>query len=52
MRKIAMCSTHSHLFYVKLYPIRFFVGFLEGSCFVGVQYILGSWYKKTELGMA
>ncbi|KAJ9142998.1 MFS general substrate transporter [Pleurostoma richardsiae] len=34
----------------QLYPIRFFVGFLEGSCFVGVQYVLGSWYKKTEIG--
>ncbi|KAL2280780.1 hypothetical protein FJTKL_12292 [Diaporthe vaccinii] len=34
----------------QLYPIRFFVGFLEGSCFVGIQYVLGSWYKRTELG--
>lgn len=34
----------------QLYPIRFFVGFLEGSTFVGVQYVLGCWYKKTELG--
>ncbi|KAK8055042.1 major facilitator superfamily transporter [Apiospora rasikravindrae] len=33
-----------------LYPIRFIVGFLEGSCFVGIQYVLGSWYKRTELG--
>lgn len=33
-----------------MYPIRFFVGFLEASTFVGVQYVLGSWYKKTELG--
>lgn len=38
----------SHL--LQLYPIRFFVGFLEASTFVGIQYILGSWYKKTELG--
>ncbi|OAG05742.1 MFS general substrate transporter [Paraphaeosphaeria sporulosa] len=37
-------STH------QLYPIRFLIGFLEGSCFVGVQYVLGSWYKKTEIG--
>ena len=34
----------------QLYPLRFFVGFLEASCFVGVQYCLGSWYKKTEIG--
>ncbi|EOO00318.1 putative mfs general substrate transporter protein [Phaeoacremonium minimum UCRPA7] len=34
----------------QLYPIRFFIGFLEGSCFVGIQYVLGSWYKKSELG--
>lgn len=34
----------------QLYPIRFFVGFLEGSTFVGIQYVLGSWYKRTELG--
>jgi MFS transporter, ACS family, pantothenate transporter len=27
----------------QLYPIRFFVGLLEGSCFVGIQYCLGSW---------
>jgi ACS family pantothenate transporter-like MFS transporter len=33
-----------------LYPIRFFVGFLEGSSFVGIQYVLGSWYKKNKLG--
>lgn len=34
----------------QLYPIRFFIGFLEGSCFVGIQYVLGSWYKRTEIG--
>ncbi|CAJ2501318.1 Uu.00g041710.m01.CDS01 [Anthostomella pinea] len=34
----------------QLYPIRFIVGFLEGSSFVGIQYVLGSWYKKTEIG--
>ncbi|KUJ19735.1 MFS general substrate transporter [Mollisia scopiformis] len=36
--------------YTQLYPIRFFVGFLEGSSFVGIQYVLGSWYKRNELG--
>ncbi|KAK0099743.1 hypothetical protein ONS96_008240 [Cadophora gregata f. sp. sojae] len=34
----------------KLYPNRFFIGFLEGSSFVGIQYVLESWYKRTELG--
>lgn len=34
----------------KLYPLRFFIGFLEGSSFAGIQYILGSWYKRNELG--
>jgi MFS transporter, ACS family, pantothenate transporter len=34
----------------QLYVLRFFIGFLEGSNFVGMQYILGSWYKRTELG--
>ena len=30
--------------------IRFFQGFFESSCFVGVQWILGSWYKPSEIG--
>lgn len=30
--------------------IRFFQGFFEASCFVGVQWILGSWYKPSEIG--
>lgn len=33
-----------------MYPLRFFIGFLEGSSFVGIQYVLGSWYKANELG--
>ncbi|ORY76518.1 major facilitator superfamily domain-containing protein [Leucosporidium creatinivorum] len=33
-----------------IYGLRFMIGFLEGSCFVGMQYILGSWYTKRELG--
>ncbi|KAL3417533.1 major facilitator superfamily transporter [Phlyctema vagabunda] len=36
--------------YNQLYPIRFFIGLLEGTSFVGMQYVLGSWYKRTELG--
>lgn len=34
----------------QLYYIRFFLGLLEGTCFVGIQYVLGSWYKRMELG--
>jgi len=30
--------------------IRFFQGIFEASCFVGVQWILGSWYKPEEIG--
>ncbi|EME43195.1 hypothetical protein DOTSEDRAFT_72543 [Dothistroma septosporum NZE10] len=30
--------------------VRFFQGFFEASCFVGVQWILGSWYKPEEIG--
>lgn len=34
----------------QLYLLRFFLGLLEGTSFVGIQYVLGSWYKSTELG--
>lgn len=30
--------------------IRFFLGLLEASTFVGTHYILGSWYTERELG--
>ena len=30
--------------------VRFFQGFFEASCFVGVQWILGSWYRPEEVG--
>lgn len=30
--------------------IRFFQAVAESSTFVGVQYVLGSWYKREELG--
>lgn len=43
-------GTYAVTSYTQLYPIRFLVGFFEGSCFVGMQYCLGSWYKKTEIG--
>ncbi|PPJ57314.1 hypothetical protein CBER1_07937 [Cercospora berteroae] len=34
----------------QIMVIRFFQGFFEASCFVGVQWILGSWYKPDEIG--
>lgn len=34
----------------QLYALRFLLGLLEGTSFVGIQYVLGSWYKVTELG--
>ncbi|KJX95179.1 MFS pantothenate transporter like protein [Zymoseptoria brevis] len=34
----------------QIMVIRFFQGFFESSCFVGVQWILGSWYKPDEIG--
>ncbi|EXJ94296.1 hypothetical protein A1O1_02690 [Capronia coronata CBS 617.96] len=36
--------------YNHLYPLRFFLGLFEGSSFVGIQYVLGSWYTKKEIG--
>ncbi|CAK5277647.1 unnamed protein product [Mycena citricolor] len=33
-----------------LYVIRFFQGMAEASTFVGAHYIMGSWYKDSELG--
>ena len=34
----------------QIMVIRFFQAMAEASTFVGVQYILGSWYKREELG--
>lgn len=36
------CSSDHRPHWAQLYPLRFFVGFLEGSSFVGIQYILGA----------
>ncbi|KAJ7774940.1 MFS general substrate transporter [Mycena metata] len=33
-----------------LYVIRFFQGIAEASTFVGAHFIMGSWYKESELG--
>ncbi|ETN42740.1 uncharacterized protein HMPREF1541_01898 [Cyphellophora europaea CBS 101466] len=34
----------------EIMVIRFFQGIFEASCFVGVHWILGSWYKPEEIG--
>ncbi|KAJ6596992.1 major facilitator superfamily domain-containing protein [Mycena vulgaris] len=33
-----------------LYVVRFFQGMAEASTFVGAHFIMGSWYKESELG--
>ncbi|KAM0748848.1 MFS general substrate transporter [Meredithblackwellia eburnea MCA 4105] len=33
-----------------LYALRFLIGLLEGSCFVGMHWIFGTWYTKKEIG--
>lgn len=33
-----------------IYALRFLIGFLEGTCFVGMAYIIGSWYTAAEIG--
>ncbi|GME40268.1 putative mfs general substrate transporter protein [Neofusicoccum parvum] len=47
---ILTIATYKVSSYNQLYPLRFFIGLLEGSSFVGIQYVLGSWYKRTEIG--
>ncbi|KAJ4305057.1 MFS transporter (Seo1) [Kalmusia sp. IMI 367209] len=36
--------------YAELMAYRFFIGFFEASFFIGVHYVLGSWYRGDELG--
>ncbi|GAA5928222.1 hypothetical protein JCM3775_000546 [Rhodotorula graminis] len=33
-----------------LYVIKFFQGMAESSTFIGAHYVMGAWYKPTELG--
>lgn len=33
----------------QIYVIRFFVGLAESSFYPGMQYLIGSWYRKDEL---
>ncbi|KAL1967292.1 hypothetical protein VTN77DRAFT_3338 [Rasamsonia byssochlamydoides] len=34
----------------QFYVIRFFVGLAESGYYPGIQYIVGSWYRRDELG--
>src|ERR1041385_1228102 len=33
----------------QLYVLRFFIGLAESTFYPGMQYIIGSWYRKDEL---
>lgn len=33
----------------QVYVVRFFVGLAESGFYPGVQYVIGSWYRKDEL---
>jgi len=46
---LTFCTSAVHRI-EQVYAIRFFQGMVESSTFVGVHYILGSWYKPAELG--
>jgi len=46
---LTFCSSAVHNVQ-QIYAIRFFQGVSEASTFVGTHYILGSWYKPSELG--
>lgn len=46
---LTFCTSAVHRI-EQVYAIRFFQGIAESSTFVGTHYILGSWYKSTELG--
>lgn len=34
----------------QIYVLRFFIGLAESTFYPGMQYIIGSWYQKSELG--
>jgi ACS family pantothenate transporter-like MFS transporter len=42
---MAACSSFS-----QLAAVRFFQGVIEASTYAGTQYIIGSWYKPSEIG--
>jgi ACS family pantothenate transporter-like MFS transporter len=41
---LAKCQTTT-----QLYVLRFFIGLAESAFYPGMQYIIGSWYRKDEL---
>lgn len=41
---LAVCTNHT-----QLYVLRFFIGLAESTFYPGMQYIIGSWYRKDEL---
>ncbi|KAI0913280.1 MFS general substrate transporter [Ustulina deusta] len=41
---LAKCTTAT-----QLYVLRFFIGLAESAFYPGMQYIIGSWYRKDEL---
>ncbi|KAL0949663.1 hypothetical protein HGRIS_009702 [Hohenbuehelia grisea] len=46
---LTFCTSAVHTV-EHIYAIRFFQGIAESSTFVGVHYILGAWYRPSELG--
>ncbi|KAI9738406.1 MAG: hypothetical protein M1834_008909 [Cirrosporium novae-zelandiae] len=41
---LCQCKTATHI-----YVVRFFVGLAESAFYPGMQYIIGSWYRRDEL---
>ncbi|KAJ0314052.1 hypothetical protein Brms1b_007295 [Colletotrichum noveboracense] len=39
----------NELNYMQIYVLRFFIGLAESTFYPGMQYIIGSWYRKDEL---
>ncbi|KAM3509015.1 hypothetical protein MY11210_006510 [Beauveria gryllotalpidicola] len=44
-RQVQQCSNAE-----QIYVLRFFIGLAESTFYPGMQYIIGSWYQKSELG--
>jgi MFS family permease len=42
---LSQCNT-AH----QIYGVRFLVGLAESTFYLGMQYLIGSWYRKDELG--
>ena len=42
---LVTCKTANHI-----YVLRFFIGLAEAAFYPGVTYVIGSWYRKDELG--